>query len=332
MMTELETQPETPEESPAAKRSSAPIYALLALVFMIQLAMGAYVFMRHEQDAPLTGSLEHSDALQAQLQDQSQQLEALRVAFEATDSGAPNTEHFNHQQALLKELNDRLNALEASAAEPAPIGPMVDWKIEEIKHASAALEALKTQVQQEGQSKWQSIQLLTAFDRLEERVLAHEPYMKPLAAFALAAESLPDAANWKAALKPYQHEGVPSWEVLNVQFESARTAALASAADANTGQPSFWGQLGDNLSGLVQIRKTGPAHQGSDTGSVLARADYALAQQDTQGVLQELDALAPEKRELFAGFEADLTARRNLLALIDDIREQLYARIHQQAQ
>ena len=332
MMTEQDKQPETPDEVPAEKRSFSPVYGLLALLFLIQIAMAAYVFIRHEQGAPLSGASENTNEIRAQLDAQAGELQLLREALESADAGVPNTEHYNHQQDLLKELNDRLEAMEAAAAEPEPIGPMVDWKIEEIKQAASALEALKAQVQEEGQSKWQSIQLLTAFDRLEERTLAHEPYIKPLAAFALAAETLPQAVDWQAALKRYQHEGIPSWEVLGAQFESARSAALATAADAKTGQPSFWGQLGDNLSGLVQIRKTGPAHQGNDAGSVLARADYALQQQDTEGVLQELEALEPEKRELFTSFEEDLIARRDLLLLIDDIREQLYARINQQAQ
>ncbi len=332
MMTEEAKPTEVPDEASAPKRSFAPVYTLLALLFLLQIAMAAYVFIYQVKGGAVVATSDNTNDIQAELDAQSEELQALRAALDGADLGAINTERYNHQQELLKELSDRLDAIEAAAAEPEPIGPMVDWKIEEIKQAASALEELKAQVQKEGQNKWQSIQLLTAFDRLEERIFAHEPYIKPLAAFALASETLPQAAQWQAALKPYQHEGVPSWETLGVQFESARSAALASAADAKTGERSFWGQLGDNLSGLVQIRKTGPAHQGNDAGSVLARADYALQQQDSQGVLRELEALEPEKRELFVSFEEDLIARRDLLELMDDIREQLYARINQQAQ
>lgn len=343
----------TPETTAKNPRRHALIYGCLALLALSQLGLGAYVWTQTTRLTPpaaTDATATTIEAIKAALngqQEQLSQMQAQLAAAPAPSSNAEAIERFNLQQQSLSELQARIDALEqAKLASPQT---STAASLDEIGKAGKEMRQLKALIEGEYAAKLQDIQLLTAFDRLQERVFAEETYDQALAAFRVASESLPVSKEWIAALKAQQLEGAASWSQLQSQFESARNAATEAQLPAEPPTPatpdepaspasidrakaqaaSLWQSVRSNLSSLVSIRKTGNTHQGNDLESVLARAEFALQQQDEQGIIAELEALTPEQRAFFAEFEASLQRRQGLFALMNDIRLYLQARLQQ---
>lgn len=333
-MSEETTQPTESENKPAARRHTM-LYTLIALLFAVQIAMAAFFFLQDEfpsQDSGEDGAAydQQIEQMQQQIEVQQKHIEMMGEQIASLGDSSDDTDRFNLQQQTLQELQTQIEVLkQAEQTRAESIGPMAGWKLEQMNQVVGDIRTLKQQVETEGAKRWQDIQLLTAFDRLQEQLLNEQPYDQALTAFRVASESLAQSSAWAEQLRTSALEGVASWQQLQAQFESARSAALQATNGNNAADgEGFWSKIGSNLSQLVQVRKTGPSHQGSDVGSVLARAAFALEQQDAQGVISELSALPEASRTLFAEFEASLNDRQKLLSLIPEIRDYLQARLN----
>ncbi len=114
---------------------------------------------------------------------------------------------------------------------------------------------------------------------------------------------------------------MPSLEALNQRFIAAQEATLADATpEQKTG---FWQNVQNNLASLVRIRKTGASHSGSDASSILARAEYALEQQEFEQLQEEIKALPQSAHVYFEELNAAIHSRQELLKTLDVIRATL---------
>lgn len=311
------------------------LYALIAALALFQGALAAFVYWQYSQQPDSEGSAELA-FYESQLESLSAQQEALALRLETLENsatlqqeGGGALDRFNLQQQTLAELQEQVTALkEAQNARDEMIGPMQGLHADELLQLSAELRSLRAQIETKGEKRWQEIQLLTAFDRLQEQILQEEPYDKALAAFQLAAEPLAQSSEWLMLLRPFAHDGIASWDLLQSQFDAARNAVLESGTqEASQTDAGLWKAMASNIAQLVKIRKTGPQHQGNDAQAVLARAAFALEQQDVEGTLRELQALDTQQRSAFDEFTQALNGRQQVLGLLPDIRDYLLARV-----
>lgn len=326
-------------------RSRSGLAFLVWLVFILQLAMaGFYVYRERpyeitpEQPAPQQ-RVDHA-ALGDRLSALEDETALLREDIGYLESAVhqlnttPAIERFGALQARVAELEAQSEAqAEAQTKEQAqvltqPQAPLLpalsEAKLEQVLALAGRIEALHAQVEQAGQARWQAIQLLSGFERLEQRILGHEPYAGALNAFRLAAQGLDGHDRWIRALSRYQHEGIPSPEALASRFDAAREAALAPAEGVDN---TLWEEVKQNLSQLVRVRKTGAQHVGDDPASVLARAAWALEAGETELLLDELAALPVDQRAYFDDFLAALHARERIIRLLAEIRSAIQASV-----
>lgn len=334
-------QTETPEPQPATParaRSGGGCVLLWLLVLTLQLAMaGFYVYEQHPQwigqPARITDWNEETaravnhwfdevDAELQSLQDATSGLrESMQTLHQNADADAPERAMPGFQPLVDPAMQDRLDALEQTVqALRTQLSEqrVDDTRAERLINAAKQIESVKASVDEEAQQRWRGVLLLTSFERLEHRILSYQPYNHALEAFAQVSEGFAQQQDWISQLSRYQYDGLPSLEVLITRFEAARDAALtASLAEESDG---LIDAISQNLSKLVTIRKTGAHHVGNDLQSVLARAAFALEQDDPDSFKAEIASLPEETRVMFQEVLEEMQRKAALLDTVAAIR------------
>lgn len=182
----------------------------------------------------------------------------------------------------------------------------------------AEVRALRKEVESSEAQKWQIIQMLSAYDRLEEQIIAGEPYRRSLYGFRLAAQTLPDHKLLTAPLIDHQKKGIATKASLQSEFEQAYQSW--QNADGDNAGGDVLQSIKRNVSQLVTVRKTGADHQGVDAGSVLARLEHAIGQADLTAALAECSSLPTEVQPYFGELCNRIRARQNVMSQLSLLR------------
>ncbi|MBI1180580.1 MAG: hypothetical protein GC201_08475 [Alphaproteobacteria bacterium] len=100
-----------------------------------------------------------------------------------------------------------------------------------------------------------------------------------------------DARNDEATLKAHAKQGVASMQALRDSFADRIDKIIT--ADDLPADASWWERTVAGIKNAVTVRRTGDV-EGSDTQSIVARAEAALDRGDLEGALRELQALPPQ--------------------------------------
>lgn len=333
-----EPQPES--ESTAPSQSNSGLALLVVLLFLTQIGLGGFYYYNEyiKPAAPPGAATSPAEEWMEKVENWSQSYEEklsalqqdvmqLENIVQALEHSAPviQPEPLSDIQPQIDALQLRLKALEETPAPTAPsAAPLDNARLDKVLAMEDSIRALREDINNTERQRWQSIQLLTSFERLEHQILHYEPYAGAFAAFKLATQSIDEADIWHTLLAPYQHEGIASPESLMAQFEAAREVVLTSSDKANE---DIWSQVKQNVSQLVQVRKTGANHPGDDPESILARAQHALEHEEYNVVLSELHQLPSETQPLFNDFVEELKRTREIHALLSSIRAAIQAQL-----
>ena len=332
-----ETQEDAKSET--ASRNGG-VYFLLFVIFCVQLAMAGFYYYQHYIVAKQTTSFaavdpifneEFAASLNVWFEEIENEISVLQedMSFlEGKLNELSKTESASTAQAdtnTLEALSTRIEQLEQ---QPAPETPVLsDTRIDAVLAIAQDIESLKERVEKTGHARWQQVQLLSAFERVEHLILSHKPYAGALYAFQVAAKDTPYSQKWIETLSRFQHEGIPSFDILISQFEAARDAAVTSS---ETTEPGFWDGVKQNLSQLVEVRKTGAHHSGDDVQSVLARAAHALEIQEYDSLREEIALLPEAKQTYFSELMSAIDEIETIQQLLPSIRAALQVATTQQ--
>lgn len=161
--------------------------------------------------------------------------------------------------------------------------------------------------------------VLVDFYLLEREAMAGNPYESEYDTL-MRNEDLPPALREKLnALEALSGSGIPTLDVLRQEFAQSLKDYYTNPEKA--GADGTWEKVQKNIQGLVTIRKVGESHEGTDSGSILARAESAMNKGDLVVAQQEIEALPKEEAAVFEHWNEIASARTHLLAVIGECRE-----------
>ncbi|HAH08984.1 MAG TPA: hypothetical protein DCL54_13595 [Alphaproteobacteria bacterium] len=196
---------------------------------------------------------------------------------------------------LTKRIEDMQTKLTQSA-DPVTL-------VAEVKTEIAAVEGRVAKIEQAdlaGSSK--RVALGAAVASLTRAANGGQPFKAELDVIAGLAPGDPTTAE----LAPFAAQGVPVLSSLIASFRTRADAARAAERDANAGEGLS--RLVSGLSSVVSVRATGSPN-GSDTASILARAETKLRSGDLTAALSETSKLSGPARAAMAPWIADAQAR-----------------------
>jgi hypothetical protein len=212
----------------------------------------------------------------------------------------------------MNQIGNRLNALETVLPEIGARLEATATRAEQdiVMERLAGLEAVNS-----GDFLRRAAQVLALSD-LSRAAIQSAPFLPQLNALAATAPGDPALG----ALRVHAAEGVPTLQELSARFpEMAREALDAESVAADTG---FFARMWNNVRHLISIRRIGNV-DGTDSASILARAEIALKDGNLAGAVGEVNALSGAAAHTVTPWLAGAEARLEL----DDAIASLNARV-----
>lgn len=264
--------------------------------------------------------LQDTNALQAQIETQTKDIQALKAALanadsimnrvtalESTPTNAPQVDLTSLQDQIaaleaelstlksgtgdanvtetLRQMQARIDALELGSTRSPEAMAAADSR---VKEAEAQAAASKAEAEATALKAAQTVALSRIASALDSG-----------AAFADALSGL--GAPVPEALAVVSEAGAPSIAALQAAFPDAARNALDAALRSNMG--GSWTERATTfLKTQTGARSTTP-HEGSDPDAILSRAEAALGSGDLQTVLTELSALPMEAQTAIADWQ-----------------------------
>lgn len=196
-------------------------------------------------------------------------------------------------------------------ASPAPSTALT---LEALQAKLNAEDQAITTLQKEQQHALQTIALLDAFARLQERVLSSSPYADELARLRALGGNSPTINKPLAALESHAGCGIPALDTLARDFPLAARRALTPAE-----QGGILAWLKEHLSHVISIRRIGDVPGDSDE-AVIARAEQDVENNRVPHAIDELASLKGTAREAMQPWvkQAEAYAARD--AALADLR------------
>lgn len=330
---------ETPPQSPPVHTEpSGPSTGGLVFGGLVAGAIGFLVATFAVPEGWPNPPADPDDVMQAEIDGQAEQIEALVAQIAALESApAPTAEAAEVDlgpveaemaalaeriEALTEELaaaNGRVAALENAPAVAPVITPAPDVDFDaEMETFRAELEAAAEAARAEvdaAQARADEIEAaaLAAAEEAEaaaqiatQRAALAEvsAALESGAPFAGALSALPNAPD---ALTTVANEGVPTLAALRAAFPDAARAALQDAQDVPA-DASAAERMAAFLRKQTNARSLSP-REGEDPDAVLSRAEAALNDGELDAALAELSGLPEEAAQSLAGWVAEAETR-----------------------
>ena len=276
------------------------------------------------------------DEMRVRMQDVQTRLDALEWSPAPPAAGQDQTgaDFQSRSSAEDSRLLARINALETRLSEVGALRAQIDSiaaRAAQEPETAAVVERLARLEASQSASSAALSPLETRISRLEDRVrdLANSgtvpaaqarglsligvraaaetgaPYASLLGNSGIAKEEIPEI------VLAHAETGIATLEGLRTEFGSYSRAAL-KAPDTDSDSSRIAGMLRQ----LVQVRPLSP-QEGDDPGSILSRAEDALAMNDLSAALDQLDVLPEPGREAMSEWIGAAEARLAVLAAIE---------------
>lgn len=210
------------------------------------------------------------------------------------------------------EMTDRLASLEAKVADGGAVAALraenerLAGEISALKSQIAGFErerALRARQRERAQS------FLSAVENLRAAAAGAGSYA---AALDLVSAAVGDDPKVAEALKPLYaraERGVPTRQMLAARFDSV--AADAMRAEAG-GKPGLWGNVAEQVSHLIVVRRTGARAPAGSVEAALWKANVSLRSGDLAGAVTALDGMPEPTASAVAPWLDDARARLSL--------------------
>jgi len=221
----------------------------------------------------------------------------------------------------------RIAALEETAKTPAPATAngkdeeritALEKEIAALKSAPPANAGTATMG---GEQTFHAIRMLSAFNRLSDKIIGGKPFAAELSAFE---EQDSDVASSKpvTTLAPYADSGVPSYATLLSSFDESLDQLNILEATPPVGA-GIWDRFVFNLKHLINIRRITSATTENSVDAIVARAEAHLENEEIEAAIAELKSLPDTARSSFAGWIEDAQLSTQAPALLDAAEEQV---------
>jgi hypothetical protein len=210
--------------------------------------------------------------------------------------------------ALKKDLaatDAKLKALanaELGSGDASRLAPQIAALDDRMSKLESMLPSLADAVDQDA-TDTKAATLAIAFANLRAAIDAGRPYATELATLGALSPGNGDLG----PLLDYDDEGIPTTAQLKVSFESARNAALSTAAPDATA--SLADRLMASAESLVKVRRVDAQAEGDTPDAVLARAAAKLDQGDLAASVKEVETLKGSPGAAFADWLDQAKAR-----------------------
>lgn len=210
------------------------------------------------------------------------------------------------------EMTDRLASLEAKVADGGAVAALraenerLAGEISALKNQIAGFErerALRARQRERAQS------FLSAVENLRAAAAGTGSYA---AALDLVSAAVGDDPKVAEALKPLHARaelGVPTRQMLAARFDSV--AADAMRAEAG-GKPGLWGNVAEQVSHLIVVRRTGARAPAGSVEAALWKSDVSLRSGDLAGAVTALDGMPEPASSAVGPWLDDARARLSL--------------------
>lgn len=220
-------------------------------------------------------------------------------------------EHIKHLEEQVTRLSSELDTVKKQLVE----------RNESVKNATQAwdeklqaheklMDGLKAQLEELQSNGAHQVTAITEFSIMKEAASHGEPFESEHRQMVALIHD-PAQSALLALLQPFAHSGIPTFTMLQNQFEKLMQNAFAPASKGNS--------FASNLKSLIRIRKEGEHQQGLDDESVLARAEAKLQRGEIAAALKEMQSLSPPTADVFSQWMRDakntIEARNSLDAL-----------------
>lgn len=175
-----------------------------------------------------------------------------------------------------------------------------------LARATDRLAALEARAGGADENRRESAFML-AVGQLRDAVRSGRPYADALGSLRTIAGDDRDAAAALAALERHAASGVADPATLRARFAAVATRIATAVSQPREG---WFDQTLGRLSGLISVRRTGPAAAAGDgPEAAVARAELALAAGDVNGAVAALDKLTGAAADAAAPWLAGARAR-----------------------
>jgi hypothetical protein len=210
------------------------------------------------------------------------------------------------------EMTDRLASLEAKVADGGAIAALraenerLAGEIAALKSQIAGFErerALRARQRERAQS------FLSAVENLRAAAAGAGSYAAALDLVSAAVGDDPKVAEVLKPLHARAERGVPTRQMLAARFDSV--AADAMRAEAG-GKPGLWGNVAEQVSHLIVVRRTGARAPAGGVEAALWKANVSLRAGDLAGAVAALDGMPEPTASAVAPWLDDARARLSL--------------------
>ena len=115
---------------------------------------------------------------------------------------------------------------------------------------------------------------------------------------------------------------------LQKSFKQARDNWENQTENKDIASASLFSQTANNLKSLVKIRKIGQTHQGADSASIIARAEYAVQKQDIAQSLKELKNLPKNDEIYFVNWREQALYQQKIMSAFNELRQAILGEKH----
>ncbi len=219
----------------------------------------------------------------------------------------------------ISDLEERIDKLERMQENQQTI-------LAALKETRQAIRALENRLDEIEQAAPQARPDMTAplihFYRFEKKALSGEPFREALG-YLLSDDTLPPSVHVALnTLREDSRKGVASEDTLRAEFTEALELYVHPSASGDV-KGGFFSETTKNLKSLVIIRKVGE-HEGSDDGSIVARAEQRVGEGDFAAAAQELRQLSDESIGYFEEWLEMYDRRQSLEGELERIRSLLF--------
>jgi hypothetical protein len=210
------------------------------------------------------------------------------------------------------EMTDRLASLEAKVADGGAVAALraenerLAGEIAALKGQIASFErerALRARQRERAQS------FLSAVENLRAAAAGAGSYAAALDLVSAAVGDDPKVAETLKPLHARAERGVPTRQMLAARFDSVATDAMRAEAG---GKPGLWGNVAEQVSHLIVVRRTGARAPAGSVESALWKADVSLRAGDLAGAVASLDGIAEPAASAVDPWLDDARARLSL--------------------
>lgn len=263
--------------APSQAQSGGRLRAFAALLLLIAAAAGiAYVGWRSEYvRTRLPGG--------AQSADSETPAGSASLASPVPPAAAPGAPH--------DDVTDRLATLEAKVADGGAVAALraenerMAGEINALKNQIASFErerALRARQRERAQS------FLSAVENLRAAAAGAGSYAAALDLVSASVGEDPKAAEALKPLHARAEQGVPTRQMLAARFDAVAADAMRAEAGA---KPGLWGNVAEQVSHLIVVRRTGARAPAGSVEAALWRTQLALRAGDLAGAVAALDSV-----------------------------------------